>query len=85
MNTMKPSGKASHLPVEYLPTGQRQIWRIWREQRMYNTTTKTSAPSWCWEDSEGYVRCGPETWAEFVPYLRSYFESYAVKPLVDFS
>lgn len=82
---MRPSTKAVRLPVEYLPTGQRQIWRVWREPRMHNTTTKTSAPSWCWEDNEGYVRCGPETWAEFVVYLRPYFDSYAVRPLVDFS
>ena len=82
---MKPSMKAKQLPVSYTPTGERQSWRFWREPRVYNTETRAGAPCWCWEDNEGYVRCGPETWAEFVPYLRQYFASYSVSPLVDFS
>lgn len=73
------------LRVRYNPTGETLVWRFWREPRMYSTVHKGAQPSWCWIDSDGYQRCGPETWAMFVPYLRSYFESYNVTPLQDFS
>ena len=82
---MTPSVKAKSFFVRYNVTGERQRWRFWREPRMYNTVTRGSAPSWCWEDHEGYVRCGPETWAEFVTYLRNYFSSYDVTPLQELS
>ena len=82
---MKPSVKATRIPLRYNPTGERLVWRVWREPRMYNVTARTAAPSWCWEDNDGYVRCGPATWTEFVPYLRQYFQSYDCTPLVDFS
>jgi hypothetical protein len=80
---MKPSVKATRLPLTYKPTGERIAWRFWREPRIYGQGKHF--PAWCWEDAEGYVRIGPETWAEFVPYLRGYFESHNSTPLVDFS
>lgn len=82
---MKPSVKATSLFVTYSPTGERMRWRFWREPRLYSTETKGHAPAWCWEDETGYVRVGPATWAEFVPYLRQYFHSYNCTPLQDFN
>ncbi len=73
------------LRLRYNPTGETLRWSIWREPAMYSTETKSRAPSWCWTDSDGYTRCGPETWAMFVVYLRNYFESYNATPLQDLS
>jgi hypothetical protein len=80
---MKPSVKATRLPLTYNPTGERLVWRFWREARVYGQCSHS--PAWCWEDADGYVRIGPATWAEFVPYLRQYFQSYNTTPLVDFA
>ena len=80
---MKPSVKATRILLRYNPTGERLVWRVWREACIYGQGK--NFPAWCWEDAEGYVRIGPETWAEFVPYLRQYFASYNCTPLVDFS
>jgi hypothetical protein len=80
--------KKTVITLKYTPTGEAVKWRLWREPSMiwYRTGHKPKRiASWCWEDETGYIRCGPETWKEFVPYLRQYFDSYAMKPTCDFS
>ena len=74
--------KAIRLPLLY-NDGERITWRIWREPRV--SGSHYTGPAWAWTDETGYLRYGPATWAEFVPYLRVYFENYNVRPLVDFS
>lgn len=64
-------------------TGKTLRWSIWREPAMYFAHTKSTGPAWFWKEEDGYMRCGPETWALFVPYLRNYFQSYNVTPLQD--
>ena len=76
--------KKINLRVRYNPTGQTLVWRIWREP-VTHSREYGNKPSWYWTDSDNYTRCGPETWAMFVPYLRGYFKSYDVTPLQDFS
>ena len=88
----RATGQAAHtptpcktivLPLIYADGTERIKWRIWREPKV--SGSHYNGPAWAWEDETGYLRYGPATWAEFVPYLRVYFENYAVRPLVDFS
>jgi len=75
--------RAKTLALNYNPTGERMVWRFWREPSVYGNGKRS--PYWAWEDETGYKRYGPSTWAEFVPYLRGYFQSYNCTPLHDFN
>jgi hypothetical protein len=79
------TNRAMQIRLRYNPTGETIVWRVWREPAMFSTVTKSKAPAWCWTDNEGYTRCGPETWAMFCDYIKTYFESYDSTPLQDVS
>jgi hypothetical protein len=79
-NQHTPAKRRTALALKYNPDGTRIKWHYWREAAQRGVKA-----AWMWADETGYVRTGPETWAEFVPYLRNYFESYNSTPLQDFS
>jgi len=82
-NNHKPDQimKTKIIPIRYNPNGERLTWRVWREPRICGS--HYTGPAWAWQDEDGLTRYGPPTWREFVPYIRDYFASHNVSPLVD--
>jgi hypothetical protein len=81
LNSILHPMKKHTLPVNYIPTDTVLNWSYWREPSVYGNGSRSAC--WAWQDDEGYVRLGPPTLDQFRVYIRGYFESYAVKPLVD--